>query len=345
MPSERPRGAITLKSLAKQLEIDVSTVSRVLNGDPARVREAASEATVKRIQDLAARLEYRPDPHALHLRLKQSKEIAVLMPRLSDVVMATVYEGIDEAAQEAGYTSFVINTFDDPERQLARAKQALQMRVAGLLISDTHIGRKQPLLKLLKEQKVPHVLVYRRHASHTAATGNDSQGGMLAAEHLFDRGHRRVGILAGYKFARSSSDRAEAFLDYFAKRGIIVPESAVIYGNVDAQSGRNQGSELLRRHPDITAVFAINDFLAIGCMGVFRDIGRTVGKDVAVVGYNDTPIAAELHIALTSVHVPMETVGRLAVEMLLKRIAGKDVYSESVDTELRVRSSSDFHLG
>ncbi len=266
------------------------------------------------------------------------------MPRLSDLVMATVYDGIDAAAQEAGYTAFVINTLDDPERQVARAKQALQMRVAGLLISDTHIGSRQPLLKLLKDQGVPYVLVYRRHAAHPAVTGDDRKGGALAAEHLFERGHRHVGVLAGYAFARSSLDRTQAFLEYFGKKGVRVPESAVIHGNVDPAAGRLQGAELLRRHPETTAVFAINDFLAVGCMGVFRDAGRTIGKDVAVVGYNDTSIAGELPVALTSINVSMEEVGRRAARKLLARIAGLDVTSELVDADLRVRASSDFTL-
>ena len=344
MARNRPRATVTLKSLAEMLEIDVSTVSRVLNGDQSRVREAASESTIKRIQDLATKLDYRPNPHALHLKLQQSREIGVLMPRLSDLVMATVYDGIDAAAREAGYTSFVINTLDDPEQQLARAKQALQMRVAGLIISDTHIGSKQPLLKLLKEQNVPYVLVYRRHANHLAVTGNDRQGGALAAEHLYEKGHRKVGVLAGYEFARSSLDRTHGFLDYFAKQGVEVPDSAIIYGNIDPQSGRQHGHALLNRHPDITGVFAINDFLAIGCMGYFRDSGKVVGGDVAVVGYNDTSIAAELPVALTSVRVPMENVGRLAALKLLDRINGREVQSEFIDAELRVRASSDFRV-
>jgi LacI family transcriptional regulator len=340
----RSKSPVTLRDLAKSLKIDVSTVSRVLNGDPVKAREAASEETAQRIKRLADRLGYRANIHAANLKMRQSQQIGVLMPRLSDIVMATVYDGIDEAAQEAGYTAFVLNTLDDPERQLSRAKQALQMRVAGLIISDTHVGAKQPLLDLLTKEAVPYVLVYRRHAKHPAVAGDDLMGGKLAAEHLYSRGHRRVGILAGYSFARSSIDRYQGFLKYFRECGVEVPETAVISGDVDAATGREQGHALMQRYPDVSAIFAINDFLAIGCMGVLRDRGRVVGKDVAVVGYNDTPIAAELPVALTSVHVPMKQVGRKAIELLLARVNDQSVKSVNLMPELRIRSSSDFDV-
>jgi LacI family transcriptional regulator len=334
------RTRVTLKYLAETLGIHVSTVSRALHGDEDTARDAASPETVKKIRDLAQQLHYRPNILARNFRAQQGKEIAVLMPRLSDPVMATVYDGIASAAQEAGYGAFVANTFDDSKKQLELAHRAVQMRVAGMIISDMRVGEKQQVLDMLTEHEIPYVLVYRRHQEHLSVTSDNVLGGRLVAEHLYANGHRHVGVLAGEEYIQSSLDRVKGFCDFFLENGIQIPSSAKIYGAYDVPAGRELGSQLLNRHRNLSAVFAVNDFLAIGLMGVIRDLNLEVGKNLAVVGYNDIPIAAELHIPLSSVQVPLFAIGRLATELLLARIDGKSVASLCLDPVLHVRDSS-----
>lgn len=144
MPS--PSRPATLKSMATALGVHVSTVSRVLNGDPAGVERAASAEVVARIRELAKELDYRPNTQASSLKLRKSQEICVLMPRLTDLVMATIYDSIDSAAEQAGYLTFVSNTDDQQPRQMARAEHALRRSVAGLIVGDSHVGESQPLL-------------------------------------------------------------------------------------------------------------------------------------------------------------------------------------------------------
>src|SRR5690625_361882 len=112
-----PKRPVTLSHLAQLLGLHVSTVSRVLNGDNTDARSATSQATVIKIRALAAQLNYRPNPHAIGLRTKKSRSVAVLVPRLSDLVLANIYEGIDAAAADHGYLSFISNTGDSPQRQ------------------------------------------------------------------------------------------------------------------------------------------------------------------------------------------------------------------------------------
>ena len=145
----------TLKSMATALGIHVSTVSRVLNGDPAAVERAASAEVVERIRALAKELDYRPNTQASNLKLRKSQEICVLMPRLTDLVMATIYDSIDSTAEQAGYLTFVSNTDDQQPRQMARAEHALRRSVAGLIVGDSHVGDTQPLLDLLTRKHIP----------------------------------------------------------------------------------------------------------------------------------------------------------------------------------------------
>jgi LacI family transcriptional regulator len=330
----------TLKSMATALGLHVSTVSRVLNGDPTGVERAASAEVVERIRALAKELDYRPNTQASNLKLRKSQEICVLMPRLTDLVMATIYDSIDSAAEEAGYLTFVSNTDDLQPRQLARAEHALRRSVAGLIVGDSHVGENQPLLDLLARKHIPYVLVSRQIAGHLSAASDDELGGWLAAEHLYQLGCRDVAILAGERHASTGADRTRGFIRYFREQGVALRPEWILNGPFDSHTGHQQGEYLLGLNPRPQAFFAVNDFLAIGLMGAARDKGLQPGKDIAVVGFNDIPLANELIVPLTSVRLQMAQMGRHAVELLLKRIKGEAAESIILAPQLQVRASS-----
>lgn len=330
----------TLKSMAAELGIHVSTLSRVLNGDATAVMKAASPDVVARIRQLAAQRNYRPNIQATALRTQRSQEIGVLMPRISDLVMATLYEGIDAAADSAGYMSFVSNTLDDTDRQLALGERALRRQAAGLIVADSHLGGRERLLQLLSARKVPYVLISRRQPGHLSVTCDDYLGGRLAAEHLYQLGCRNVAVLAGETFASTGADRARGFVAFFQEQGIEIPASHILHGHFDSREGHAQGQRLLEQDRSVEGIFAVNDFLAIGLMGAIRQAGAHSGKDIAVVGFNDTPLAAELPIPLSSVRLPLHEMGEMAFAALLARINGEEVESVLIEPQLLVRESS-----
>ncbi|KAB0489337.1 LacI family DNA-binding transcriptional regulator [Pseudomonas vancouverensis] len=330
----------TLKSMATELGLHVSTVSRVLNGDPTGVERAASAEVIARIRALAKELDYRPNTQASNLKLRKSQEICVLMPRLTDLVMATIYDSIDSAAEQAGYLTFVSNTDDQQPRQMARAEHALRRSVAGLIVGDSHTGDTQPLLDLLARKQIPYVLVSRQIAGHLTAACDDELGGWLAAEHLYRLGCREVAILAGERHASTGADRTRGFIRYYREQGISLRPEWILNGPFDSHTGHQQGAYLLALNPRPQAFFAVNDFLAIGLMGAARDKGLQPGKDIAVVGYNDIPLANELIVPLSSVRLPLAQMGRQAVELLLKRINGESAESTILTPQLQARASS-----
>lgn len=335
---------VTLKSLAQRLGVHVSTVSRVLNGDPGKVAGMASVAMAERIRQLARELNYTPNVQAVNLKTRTSRQIAVLVPSVSDVVQALAYEGMVEAAREHAYLTYVSNTQDDPAQQFALVCQALNLQVAGLIFTDMHHRRRHPALALLQDKGVPYVLAYRSRRNELSVSADDARGGALVAEHLYANGHRRVGVLAGVPHASTAVERTRGFVAYFRSRGVDVPDTAVIHSGFDAHAGHALGRELLSRHTELTAVFAVNDFLAIGLMGASREAGRQIGQDIAIVGYNDISIAPYLPMPLSSVHVPMQEIGRQAMGLLLGRIARRPVDSVVLPPTLNVRQSSDFVL-
>ncbi|WP_236653574.1 LacI family DNA-binding transcriptional regulator [Streptacidiphilus melanogenes] len=332
-------GPVTLQDLARELGLHVSTVSRVLNGSTGAGARAAAPQTAQRIRELADRLGYRPDPYAASLRTRRSNLLGVLFPRLSEIVVATIYEGIEEEAAEHGLSVFVTNTRDDPDTQRQRIAMVLGRRVDGVVIGDAHLdgaALDHPMLR-----GTPYVLVNRHAgAEHPAVTCDDLLGGRLAAERLLALGHRDVAVVAGESFASTGADRARGFADRYREAGLPLPAHRVRPCRFDTAGGREAATALLGGPgPRPTALFAVNDLAAIGAMGAARDLGLRLGEDLALVGYNDTPVAAELPVALTTVRSPMAEQGRVAVRELLRTISGGRAESRLLRPELVVRAS------
>ncbi|WP_214410532.1 LacI family DNA-binding transcriptional regulator [Sphaerisporangium fuscum] len=333
---DRKGGPVTLRSIADQLGLHVSTVSRVLNGRDGDGVRAASGDTATRIRRLAAELGYRPDPHGRGLRTGRSELVGVLVPRLSDLVLAMIYEGIDEAAGELGLTTITANTLDDEQVRRQRTRMLLARRVDGLIFGDARLD--SGFLDELAADGVRFVLVNRRADGHPSVTPDDRLGGRLAAEHLLGLGHTRVAVIGGEPFASTAVDRTAGFVEYYREHGAGDP--VVLRSPFDTAGGRAAAEQALRRPDPPTAIFAVNDFAAIGALGAARDHGLQAGADIAIMGYNDTPLAAELPIPLTSVAVPMHEIGRRALELLTRSLAGEEVRSQRLAPTLVARAST-----
>ncbi|MHC9296324.1 LacI family DNA-binding transcriptional regulator [Mycobacterium sp. LTG2003] len=312
----------TLQSIADDLGLHVSTVARVLNGMRQGER-AASGATAERIRKRAAEVNYRPNPHAASLRTRRTNLIGVLVPRLSDVVLATVYEGIESAASARGLTAFVANTQDEPADQRKRIEMMLDRRVDGLILGDARADD-HTVLEELTQREVPFVLVNRSVAGYPAATCDNYLGGRLAAEHLLELGHRRVGVIAGLAHASTGIDRPAGFVDRYREAGIEVSVDNIVFSGLDSHGGHYAADRLLDGPTPPTALFAVNDFAAIGAAGAIRNHGLRVGADVSLIGFNNIALAAELHVPLTSIESHAFDMGRDAVQLLTEALSGQN---------------------
>jgi LacI family transcriptional regulator len=331
-------GRPTLRTIAELAGVHVSTVSRVLNGSTGTGVRTAGEQTAHRIRLLAAQVGYTPNPHATGLRTQRSNLVGVLVPRLVDIVLATIYEGIEEASASFGFSTFVANTRDDPVAQRLRTDMVMARRVDGMIFGDAHFDGS--FLDVIAGRGVPFVLVSRRAGAHPSVTCDDYRGGQLAAEHLLGLGHRRLAVIAGEPYASTGIDRTAGFLDTCAAAGIRVPASRRVHSHFDTEGGRDAMRRILAGRTTPTAVFVVNDFTAIGAMGALREAGLRVGSDVAVVGFNDVPLAGSLPVPLSTVRSPMNDMGVRAVHLLMKALGGERVSSERLTPVLVPRASS-----
>ncbi|GAA3326644.1 LacI family DNA-binding transcriptional regulator [Paeniglutamicibacter sulfureus] len=335
---DKGSGPVTLRMIADEVGVNVSTVSRVINSSDKEARRWASSDMIDRIRTVVAARGYQRNPHAASLRTRRSGLVGVLVPRLQDFVLATVYEGIEEAATEQGISTFVTNSLDRPENQASRTELMLSRRVDGLIFGDAHTG--DPFLDTLAKRGIKFTLVSRRSGDHISATCDDIMGGRLVAEHLLATGRRDIGILSGRDYASTGNDRTAGVVQACLEAGIRIRPERIVHGGFDAPGGRQATERLLVQGGCPDAIFATNDFAAIGAMGVLRDRGITVPDDVAIVGYNDTPLAAELSIPLTTIHSPMHEMGRAGLNLLLAMLRGEPVESVRLAPELIVRAST-----
>ncbi|MHA7155021.1 LacI family DNA-binding transcriptional regulator [Arthrobacter sp. TMN-50] len=307
--------------MARHAQVHVSTVSRALSEDPAGV----GTDTVRRVRELAAILGYRRDVGAAGLRTGSSRLIGVLVPRLTDLVLATIYESIDAAAGTAGYTTVVSNTLDDPLRRRARLDALLSRRLDGVIIGDSHIGDTAAFE--LQQRGVPYVLVMRKLEGHLSVTTDDHLGGRLAAEHLLSLGHKRVGVIAGDLLASTGLQRSQGFRSAFDAAGFPVEDHYMVNTGFGTRAGRIAGDQLMQLPMPPSAIFAVDDLTAVGAMGAIRAVGKRLREDVAIVGYNDVDIAANLPVPLTSIRSALTDMGRLSFEALQRRINGESAES------------------
>ena len=330
----------TLRLLAQKLNIHVSTVSRVLNGTDADAVKAASQSTIARIRLLAAEYDYKPNPHAICLRKKQSKLVGVLVPRLSDYIWASVYEGIEGAALDEGYCAYVTNSHEEKECQRRQVELAEARRVDGLVLGDA--CNTPEAIEALGRLALPFVLVLRRAGDFLSVTGDDYQGGRMAARHLFERGHREVGVIAGETYVLTGQERTAGFIDFYREAGFPVAPERIVHSTFDPRGGRESAQRLLGGHRSLTGLFVVSDMVAIGAMGAMRDIDVVPGHSMALVGYNDTPLTAELPVPLTTLRPPLRKIGERAMGVLLRHLQGEPCCSERLPPELVIRESSSF---
>lgn len=327
--------SVTMAMIAKRAGVHVSTVSRALQSSGNR-RQRDKTREILRI---AEELGYRPNPIASALRSQRTHAIGVLVPRLTDYVLARIYEGVDDAAMSLGFTTFVGNTQDRPQLRAQRLSEFLDRRAEGMILGDARLGG-DDVVKALTAQGVPFVLTSRRLRGHLSVTTDDLRGGEIVGEHLLSLGHERVAIVAGEPYASTGVERSKGCQKVFQAAGLEIPKHLVLTSRFDADGGRKAAEALLAREPRLTAIFAVNDTAAIGAMGAVRAAGRQIGHDVAIVGYNDIPIAAQLPVPLTTVVSPMFQMGARAATLLIERIGGAAPRSERLTPSLVIRAST-----
>ena len=336
MQSSRPRS--TLVDVAARAAVSKATASRVLGGSQDRV----SEGLVARVLAAADELGYVPNPHAQALARASSPTVAVVVHDVDDPYFSEIARGALRVAAEEGRLVVICATFRDPRRELGYVAELRAQRLHAVLLAGSSTGGLEPGGALADE-----LAAYRAEGGrvammvagfgHPAAVPDDRAGGRQAARHLVSLGHRRVGVLAGPEHVSAVADRLDGFVA--ATRAAGLPDPVVERADFTRAGGADAVTRLLERAPEVTALFALNDVMAVGAVRRLSETGRSVPGRMSVVGFDDIPLAGDVTPGLTTVAVPMEQIGAEAMRLALTGPEGDDRVT-TFPTRLVVREST-----
>lgn len=302
---------VTLKDVAKAAGVSTSTASRVLDERLPRSRTPAAD----RVRQVASDLGYIRDPLAASLRRAGTSTVGVVVPRLTDIVMALMYEEIAAASTARGLFAVVATTHDSPDREDLAVQSLLRRRVDGIIRTTARTDARLDVERF--GSGVREVLALRADGVLPAAVGDDRLGGRLATRHLIDLGHTRIGLASGPEYATSAVGRRQGYHEALAEAGLDADPSLVVGDAFSIEAGEEAGLALLTRADRPTAIFAVNDNVAIGVLSIATRLGLRVPQDLSLVGYNDIPIVSKLPVPLTSVRVPFAQIAAGALTLLL----------------------------
>ena len=336
MDPRRPTSA----DVAARAGVSRTTVSFVMNG---RDDMAISTATRQRVLDAAAELAYQPHHSARQLRGGTSHTLGLVLRQsaeqvASDALLAETLRGLTSTARAGGYRVLIEplaigeGTFED----LVHSRRTDGLVVSGPRLDDSALHR-------LAGERFPIVLQGSLPGLDVPSVDVDNVAGATAAvEHLVALGYQRIGCVTNAPPAyTSAAERLDGYRRALRAADLPTDDDLVVAADFDAQSGHRAMAELIARGRPLDAVFVASDVVALGAIAAIRETGRRVPDDVALVGFDDIPIAGFIDPPLTTVRLPAFELGAAAGRALLDRIAGRDVPERTLlSTELVIRAST-----
>ncbi|GAA4353222.1 LacI family DNA-binding transcriptional regulator [Hymenobacter saemangeumensis] len=332
---------VTIKDIARALNLSTSTVSRAL-----RDSYEISPETKRLVMDYAERINYRPNPIALSLKGSSSRALGVVVPQIANNFFSQAINGIEAIAYNRGYHVIIFQTHESYERELANIQQAVSRRVDGLLISLSSETSDVSHLKALQAQGLPLVLFDRvADELNVAQVVADNFGGAYAAtSHLLQTGRRRIAHLTIPPYMSITQERLAGYRAALEQYGVPYDENLVRYGTFGPDEADQLVEDLLSQTPRPDAFFTASDRLALGCLTALHRRGIAIPDDISLIGFTNLPAAELLNPPMSTVTQPAQEIGELAAERLIEQIERKHKASPpsttKLPTGLNVRDSS-----
>jgi LacI family transcriptional regulator len=323
-------GKATIRDIAAQAGVSRQTVSRVLNNKPDVARE-----TRQRVMDVIERSGYRPSSIARSLTRGRSCTLGVVSYGVQYFGPSQTLAGIEHQANEMGYRLHLSLVRNPSESGVQILHDMLSYHVDGILWAVSEIGNNRDWIqKEICQLGVPVVFLDMRFCPDLPVVNVDNRrGGYIATKHLLDQGHQRVGLITGPLDWWSARQRRLGWQDALDEAGLAPGDGVVVEGTWSASSGERGLHRLMEQRPDVGAVFACNDQMALGALKAAREMGRRVPEDLAVVGYDDIPEAAFFCPPLTTMRQDLNELGRCATRELARLIEARQQEQTDIEPE------------
>lgn len=334
--ARRPRA--TMKQVAALAGVGTKTVSRVINQEP-----NVAEATAARVWQAVRSLDYHVDLQAGSLRRAdgRTRTLGLLVGSVDNPFAGAIHRAVEDTAIQREVAVFASSFDDDPEREELAVQAFLRRRVDGLIL--TTAKRQQDYARSLRELGIPVVYIDRRpaDAGFDSVASDNRKGADAATAHLIEHGHRRIALLTDRLDIQTAAERQQGFFDALGRAGIPTTEALVVTELHDPAAAQRALAQLLASDKPPTAVFSSQNLVTVGALHALRAAGAQ--RSVALVGFDDVPLADLLEPGVTVVAQDPQEIGRVAVTRLFARLAGDDSPAQHIEvpTQLIARGSGE----
>lgn len=333
-------GPLRLIDVATRAGVSLATASRSLSGG-----DGVSKERAEQVRRVALDMGYIANIHARSLAGGAASTIGLVVHEIGDPYFSEIASGVLGVASEQSRTVQISHAERTPESELLQVRTLRIQRVGAILIAGsgyTDPEVEKPLnaeLTAFEAAGGRVAVIGRHHLAADAVLPDNKRAGHTLASHILELGHRRIGIVAGPPSLNTIVDRQTGLLETFAEAEIAQHDLAVVHAEFTREGGVQGALELLHKHPEITALIALNDVMAIGVLSALRREGIRVPEDISVAGFDDIPVAEDLGPSLTSVRIPMAEMGAQALRMALMAPASRPRRKQT-GHQLIVRSST-----
>lgn len=327
----------TIKEVAKHAGVSIATVSRILNN----TSMGYSDKTKEKVLKVAKEIGYRPNAIARGLINKRTQTIGVLFPELSGMVFSEMLQGIENAANELGQSVIVTNTDKDGIRTMKYLQLMSEKQVDGIIFTSEVIT--EEYYELLKEIRIPTILISSKSTDYPIpyVKVDDQSAAYTATEYLIKKGHKHIGMISGSRNDLIAGiPRVNGFKQALEDYRLQFNDNHIVSGEGFSFT---QGVELLplliQKVPNITAIFAASDEIAIGAIAKANEMGINVPDQLSIIGYDNIELSNFTIPSLTTIHQPFEEMGKMATRMLVDLIQGESIENCIIDHQIIERHS------
>ncbi len=320
----------TIRDVANQANVSITTVSHVINGT-----RYVSEELKQRVRETMLALNYQPNGLARSLRVGHSKTIGLIVPDNSNPFFAEISRLVEDMGYREGYSVILCNTDDDPEKEASYINVLINKQVDGIIFisaCDTQCN-----LSYVRDMNIPLVVVDRELPGlNVDMVLNDNySGGCLAAEYLIKLGHRNMACITGAASVLSSQQRVEGFVQTLNKAGLTLRPEFRCEGKFHYQSGLDcmnhilEVSKTLPKNEQPTAYFVCNDMMAIGAIRAANEHGLSVPGDLSIIGFDNIQISELIFPRLTTIAQPIQEMAKTAIDLLIQKLANPSTRNDT----------------
>lgn len=327
----------TIKDVAKMAGVSTTTVSHVIN----KTRHVADE-TKQTVLDAIKALNYSPSAVARSLKVNTTKSIGMVVTTSETPYFAEIIHAVEEQCYRQGYSLFLCNTQNDPDKLKNHLEMLAKKRVDGVLVMCSEY--KDDSRDLLKSFSYLPIVIMDWgpvNPDTDLILDNSFEGGYLAGKHLVDNGHKKIGYLSAELTKVTAKQRYQGFIKALSEADVEMKSEWLFEGSFEPEDGYECMNRLLALEDRPTAVFCCNDIMALGAISAITEKGYRVPDDFSVIGYDNVHSSRFFAPPLTTIHQSKARLGERALRLLFERIAHKDAKRETIEIhpELVIRKS------